>query len=1100
VTVWPRTQIVLIASRDGNRLLGTGTIITKGRVLTARHVVFGKNGPKVELCIGDPSDSASAPATILWVGSESLDVAVLDADVGVEQDLRASLSTRELTPGAVWEARGYLKVRAVESSKRLEVITGTTASYTTNDTFLSLDANVRPDEWGGLSGAAVGVKGHLVGVVRAIPTGWSGGRIEAIPVAAFLTDPSFREAVGLVPLTRSDTLSLRSKHAFVGRVEEVADLEALLLGPAASPRVAPASAGSPRPFLSTVPSTLGEPPFLGREVELASVRRALGSGRIAIVAGASGRGKTRLTREYAATAGAEYPGGMYWVNCEGHLPTDLAFLLRLWGKPEYVDEKPEQACLRALHEIGRGGRCLLVYDAVPDETWLRRWMPNQGLDWHLVVTSTSLDWTPGYRDKIIGLDALNEGAARSLVQALLADAEATRRFADAIVERARGVTIELCSLANSAAKRIRQGRTIEIPECLAKETDSSFGAAWSLLSYDAQLAIRVAAVFQQSRIPIEVVLGALSTVSSNAQDALYEAADRSLATVATEHVELHALVANFAHSKGVLEPGVRRGLFAFLSRLARDFAERLGDQRARARFALFPLGLEVWRDILENPEDVCAIGSALVETGKTSEALLWYGCAIQIAKDTDSASLPACLMGASRCEHQLGNMQAAERLVLECLAKLKELRIELVNPETHADALDARAHLHRAHARMAEAVESYHQAIDYREAFKPEPRLHHKRLGQLYQLLGTSYAQLGDSERATEFYFKAIAEKSIPDPAGRVDNLSISISYSALGAAAAAQNQWPAAQDWYEKAAAAGAKGDIYERVSGTAVGQILTLLAHAAASSGDMLRARRICEEALHAFERGDIHGKVDQEAMRNVKRARDMLFQPDSKGQYERKRELRTPSGVVPTLLLATESPDPIAGMAVPQVNEATESAPAPWEFPLKATSPPSAKSKTQRGVPEDEYEATIREIFELELRGLDLDRHGEMLTTLGQAIFGQIQTGSASAECLRLLRIVEAVREIQEVDAEYRSPPPVFTVDRLRAVADYVFDAMGSSNAATIVARAEEEARASLLLEFEDVDLWRPGMLSGSGRTEFVQLSPKGKRLLRRIDQGR
>ena len=32
---------------------------------------------------------------------------------------------------------------------------------------------------------------------------------------------------------------------------------------------------------------------------------------------------------------------------------------------------------------------LLIYDAIADERTLRDWLPYAGLDWHLLITSTS---------------------------------------------------------------------------------------------------------------------------------------------------------------------------------------------------------------------------------------------------------------------------------------------------------------------------------------------------------------------------------------------------------------------------------------------------------------------------------------------------------------------------------------------------------------------------------------------------------------------------------------------------------------------------------------------------------------------------------------
>ncbi|MER6233383.1 NACHT domain-containing protein [Streptomyces sp. NPDC001663] len=49
--------------------------------------------------------------------------------------------------------------------------------------------------WAGLSGAGLFCQGALIGVVTAAPTGWSHGRVEAVPVRVIADDPAFQRAV-----------------------------------------------------------------------------------------------------------------------------------------------------------------------------------------------------------------------------------------------------------------------------------------------------------------------------------------------------------------------------------------------------------------------------------------------------------------------------------------------------------------------------------------------------------------------------------------------------------------------------------------------------------------------------------------------------------------------------------------------------------------------------------------------------------------------------------------------------------------------------------------------------------------------------------------
>ncbi len=54
-------------------------------------------------------------------------------------------------------------------------------------------------------------------------------------------------------------------------------------------------------------------PFLGREREVAEVRRLLRSSRLVTLTGAGGSGKTRLALQAAAEAAESFPSGVWWV-------------------------------------------------------------------------------------------------------------------------------------------------------------------------------------------------------------------------------------------------------------------------------------------------------------------------------------------------------------------------------------------------------------------------------------------------------------------------------------------------------------------------------------------------------------------------------------------------------------------------------------------------------------------------------------------------------------------------------------------------------------------------------------------------------------------
>lgn len=195
--------VVLVASKPAGAtcetLLGTGTVVARNCILTARHVVVDENGnadPNIIICL---PGSQPLPAKIKWCGRDDLDIAVLEAVIepaGLKHPL-ALLSPRDIESHDLWEAEGYAEVRQRAPSNSPVKVGGTTRSCGANDKDLILETPAPPEVWGGLSGAAVFIRSHVAGVVRSEPLGWDRKRLLATPVAAFLNEPGFREALGL---------------------------------------------------------------------------------------------------------------------------------------------------------------------------------------------------------------------------------------------------------------------------------------------------------------------------------------------------------------------------------------------------------------------------------------------------------------------------------------------------------------------------------------------------------------------------------------------------------------------------------------------------------------------------------------------------------------------------------------------------------------------------------------------------------------------------------------------------------------------------------------------------------------------------------------
>jgi hypothetical protein len=211
-----------IPDEQDPRQIGTGAVIGPNRILTARHVVFDKSGNlKPDLRVRRAGGGRWKDATwVEWTrehppGGGPLDVALLDAEIDGTAHLPrgAILAVRDVVAHSRWEAKGYPRIADEIGNTELKSVTGTTTSCTVGSRCLELNADSLPEVAGGLSGAPVVVDGRVVGVMHAVPKKWE-GKLEATPVAAFLDDPGFRDALGL----RAEDERL------AGVVKEVADM------------------------------------------------------------------------------------------------------------------------------------------------------------------------------------------------------------------------------------------------------------------------------------------------------------------------------------------------------------------------------------------------------------------------------------------------------------------------------------------------------------------------------------------------------------------------------------------------------------------------------------------------------------------------------------------------------------------------------------------------------------------------------------------------------------------------------------------------------------------------------------------------------------
>ena len=232
---------------------------------------------------------------------------------------------------------------------------------------------------------------------------------------------------------------------------------------------------------SEIPSTVTSPSsvFVGREAELEKLHELLCSGKIPVVTGPGGTGKSELIFQYAARFRSDYPGGLFQIDAETAKDWDGAYfrMLSQSSQPGVdvrrhlgLPKEKEQPSLRADDIIGAlrrraesAGRILLVLDNVEsacdffDEETLRL-DAKLPLGVSAVATARNADeFESGERGVVFSLSKLDPKQALDLLcQDKLPDSDAERTAAEDIVDQLGQLPLYICRVR--ALLRKRNGR------------------------------------------------------------------------------------------------------------------------------------------------------------------------------------------------------------------------------------------------------------------------------------------------------------------------------------------------------------------------------------------------------------------------------------------------------------------------------------------------------------------------------------------------------------------------------------------------------------------------------------------------------------------
>lgn len=252
-------MIRVVTKQPGVYRVGSGYAITPELLLTARHVWHGQSGaaPGKMAEARFLRESTWLPVTRDWSSTPGLDACLLRLPDSRPRHNPLRWGHFDRTEPVAWQSLGYPGAAVVHDADEPTALRRDTAELrgmlsaggAYHQDLLELTmAGAAPQAqlWSGLSGAPVFAQRHLIGMIRAAPSGFGGARLWATPVRRLLEDRGFADAtsepaVHLVPVSilsdqvvtgrmpRSPSNLLHARYRVVPFFEEVrsAELNAL---------------------------------------------------------------------------------------------------------------------------------------------------------------------------------------------------------------------------------------------------------------------------------------------------------------------------------------------------------------------------------------------------------------------------------------------------------------------------------------------------------------------------------------------------------------------------------------------------------------------------------------------------------------------------------------------------------------------------------------------------------------------------------------------------------------------------------------------------------------------------------------------------------
>ncbi|TGS46278.1 MULTISPECIES: SMEK domain-containing protein [unclassified Mesorhizobium] len=636
------------------------------------------------------------------------------------------------------------------------------------------------------------------------------------------------------------------------------------------------------PIHSTVPALQRR--LVGRKSELGRIGEYLGSRMsqeaVVVLHGAPGVGKSELAFEFARQSRKSYPGGTFVLDAgDRGLSIGLARLGQVvldLTSPDGMSM--EDQAVRVLHTISKF-RTLLVYDNVQSEEAIRPWVPRSGMLCHVLITTLSDRWEPGW--ETIEVAPLNRRQAMALVKERIGPGLAYRH-GRGLVDVADGLPVQLvpaCAAVWYENRRYPSGAGVLAS--LTKQARGSFDAVYRLLNVSAQLLLHTAAQMTPSRIPsTELQLQLIEALGWSA-DEFQHHVDSCLELQilqGTKEVRIHQLMSTFLGEMALTDEiahavkNIRKVQANRLIALARELLRGTDWTRLAALMTTYRLDPQRWLSVGDaiSAHDCDTIGNALRSIGLFETAQPWFERAVDVKEQGEAegrvepADLGASLHGVGMCMLERGEFEAAQSWFERAIvAKERGDLNGKVDHNSLSDSLHEMGFCRSELGQFAEAKPWFERAAAASRKGNLDGKVDYASVGESLHQVGVCLAQLEEFKNALKWFKRAATACKRGNLTLTVDHTAVGKVLHQVGFCLVRLGQFQQALRWFEDAATEGKIGDSRLRIDHTSVGVALYMAGWCCEKLDRLDEAFNWFKDAIATVEKGDLHSRIDHELL---------------------------------------------------------------------------------------------------------------------------------------------------------------------------------------------------------------------------------------------